>query len=63
MVGLAKGLNYGVLLFLLCGEVTPSFSPTDITIFPCALILIPLPRLAALDLGSLGRQDIGSSVH
>jgi len=63
MVGLAKGLSYGMLLVPLCEAVTLSFSLTDITIFPCALILIPLPRLAALDLGSLGRQDIGNSVH
>lgn len=63
MAGLAKGLSYGTLLFLLHGEVTLSLFPTDIIIFPCTLIPITLPRLAALDLGSLGRQDIGSSVH
>lgn len=63
MVGLAEGLNYGMLFFLLCVEVTLSFSPIDITIFPCTLIVIPLPRLPALDSASLGRQNIGSSVH
>lgn len=63
MLGLAKGLSYGTVLFLLHGEVSLSLFPTDITIFPCTLILITLPRLAALDLVSLGRQDIGSSVH
>lgn len=63
MVGLAKAHNYDMLFFLLCGEVTLSFFPTDITIFPCTLILIPLPRLTALDLGFQDREDIGSSVH
>lgn len=63
MVGLAKELSYGTLLFLLRGGVSLSHFPTDITIFPCTLILITLPRLAALDLVSLGRQDIGSSIH
>lgn len=63
IAGLAKGLSCGTLLFLLHEEVTLSLFPTDITIFPCTLILITLPRLASLDLGSLGRQDIGSSVH
>lgn len=63
MVGLVKWLSYGTLLFLLHGKVTLFLSPIDITIFPCTLILITLPRLAAPDLVSLGRQDIDSSVH
>lgn len=61
IAGLAEGLSHGVLFSCLVGKSL--FLPYTHNNISSALILVPLTRLKALDSVSLGRQDIGSSVH